>query len=250
MEDAREEYQFRSYILEQLEKWEKQKETADDQKIRPISVVTISSLPGSGGQMVAKAIAERMGYDLFDREIINRISKSADISSTVIDTLEKERLTGIEDFIASILNKRYIWPGVYLDHLTRVIGVIGKHGRAVIVGRGANFILPPKERVAIRIVAPLEMRVERISDAFKVPYSAARKRVLNRESKRKAFVTKAYNADITDPLHYEMVLNMANLTVEDALEAVTVVLNKKRTLAEAAAAGKAVRQGPTASRIA
>jgi cytidylate kinase len=181
-------------------------------------VVTISSQPGSGGQLVARKISEKMGYDLFDREIINRIAKSADISTTVIETLEKERLTGMEDFISSIINKQYIWPGVYLDHLVKVISVIGKHGRAVIVGRGANFILPPKERMAIRVIAPLDLRVHRVSENFGVPDSVARKRVLNRESKRRIFVRKAFNADISDPLHYELVLNMANLSIEAAVD--------------------------------
>ncbi|MEW5909904.1 MAG: cytidylate kinase-like family protein [Thermodesulfobacteriota bacterium] len=228
MEDAQKEYKFRSYILEQLEKWEKQKNEEKDEEVKTLSVVTVSSQPGSGGQVVARKISEHMGYDLFDREIINRIAKSADISSTVIETLEKERLTGMEDLISSIINKKYIWPGVYLDHLVRVVSVIGKHGRAVIVGRGANFILPPKERIAIRVTAPLDFRVSRISKNFDVTYPVARKRVLNRESKRRSFVRKAYNADISDPMHYELVFNMENLSVEDAAESVVAIISRKK----------------------
>ncbi|MBW1778524.1 MAG: cytidylate kinase-like family protein [Deltaproteobacteria bacterium] len=227
MEDARTEYDFRSYILEQLEKWEKSKEVQADGKVRPMSVVTVSSLPGSGGKVVARRIAEKMGFDLFEREIIQRIARSADISTAVVDTLEKHRLSGIEDFISSLVNKQYLWPGVYLDHLMRVIGVIGKHGNAVIVGRGANFILPPEERLAVRVVAPLETRVENISRDYEVPPEDARRRAINRESKRQAFIRKSFNADVADPLNYDLVLNMEHLSMEEAMEAVTAVLMKK-----------------------
>ncbi len=227
MEDARKEYDFRSYILEQLGKWEKAEREKKEGKARPMSVVTLSSVPGSGGKIVAKGIALKMGFDLFEREIIQRIARSADISTAVVDTLEKQRLTGIEDFISSLVNKQYIWPGVYLDHLMRVIGVIGKHGKAVIVGRGANFILPPEERLAIRVVAPLEMRVDNISREYKVPPEEARRRAVNRESRRRAFIRKSFNADVSDPQNYDLVLNMLHLSVEEAVEAVTAVLMKK-----------------------
>ena len=31
-------------------------------------------------------------------------------------------------------------PGIYLEHLMNVVGVFAKHGHAVIVGRGADFL--------------------------------------------------------------------------------------------------------------
>jgi len=227
MEEAKKEYDFRSYILDQLEKWERSKKEDKGKEKRPMSVVTLSSSPGSGGKAVAKGIAETMEFDLFEREIIQRIARSADISAAVVDTLEKQRLSGIEDFISSLVNKQYLWPGVYLDYLMRVIGVIGKHGRAVIVGRGANFILPPEERLAVRVVAPLEKRVENISRDFDVSPEEARRRAINRESKRRAFIRKSFNAAVADPLNYDLVLNMVQLSVEEAVAAVAAVLVKK-----------------------
>ncbi len=45
----------------------------------------------------------------------------------------------------------------------KVIGTIGKHGRAVIVGRGANFVLPPEKRFSVRIVGPRRRGVYKMS---------------------------------------------------------------------------------------
>ncbi len=209
---------FETFIKEIVAKWDSERSFERKKKHPKISVVTISSEPGSGGQIISEGLAKRLDYDLFNRDIIKEIAASADISSSVIESIEKERLSGIEDFIASIVNKRYLWPGVYLEHLMRVVSVIGKHGYAVIVGRGANFILPPQERLSIRIVSPLDVRVRNIATLFQVSEDEARKRVNMREGRRKAFIRKSFNADVADPVNYDLVLNTEHVSFEIAIE--------------------------------
>jgi hypothetical protein len=176
--------------------------------------------PGSGGSLIAEKIADRFGFDYFHRDIIKGIAKSAKIRATVIETLEKERLSGVEDFIASLYKDQYLYPGIYMEHLLKVVNTIANHGRAVIVGRGANFILPPDERFSLRVVAPLEIRIQNVARAYKVPVETARKRVVARESRRSAFVRKSYNADISDPENYDLTINTGRMAIEPAVEAV------------------------------
>ena len=208
---------FQTFITEQVAKW-RQMPAEDDRDARQVSVVTVSSEPGSGGQIVAREVAVRLGFDLFEREIVKKIADSVQISAAVIDTMEKDRLNGVEDFIASLVNDKYLWPGLYLDHLMKVVGVIGKHGRAVIVGRGSNFIIPPAEALKVRIVGPLETRIQNIAVAFGVSLQEAQKRVVNRESKRRAFIRQSFHADIADPHHYDLVINTGHLPVDQAVD--------------------------------
>ena len=189
-----------------------------------LPVITVSSHPGSGGTVVAQEIAKRLDFDYFDRDIVDGIAKSAEIRSDVIDSIEKERLSGIEDFIASLVRDNYLYPGIYLEHLLLVVGTIAKHGRAVIVGRGANFILPPEERFSVRVIAPLELRVQNVARWHKVPVEKARQRVIQRESKRRAFVRQSFNAKITDPQNYDLVINTGRVKIESAAEAIIGVL--------------------------
>ena len=81
-------------------------------------------------------------------------------SGLVIDDTNAERvgvITGcglgglsiLEDWISSLVYDRHMWPEEYLKHLMNIIGTIGKHGRAVVVGRGANFILPPEQTLPV-----------------------------------------------------------------------------------------------------
>ena len=176
--------------------------------------------PGSGGSVMGQKIAERLGFSYFHRDIVEEISKSAKIRSTVVNTLEKKRLSGVKDFISSLIEEHYIHPDTYLNHLLEVISTIGKHGRAVIVGRGANFILPADDIFSVRVIAPMDKRIRNVALEYRVTSEEAKRRVIRRESRRKAFVRQSFNVDISDPIHYNMIINTDKMSVAAAVEAV------------------------------
>jgi cytidylate kinase len=223
---------IKEFVKVQIKKWQQMYLQEDGKAEARIPVITVSSEPGSGGTVIAQEIAKRLEFDYFNRDIVEGIAESAEIRSSVIDTIEKERLSGIEDFIASLIKDHYLYPGIYLQHLLEVVGTIGKHGRAVIVGRGANFILPPDERFSVRVIAPLEIRVQNVANWHKVAIEEARQRVIQRESKRRAFVRQSFNAKITDPHNYDLTINTGKMNIESAVEAVIgpvlVALKRKK----------------------
>jgi cytidylate kinase len=211
---------IKQFVKEQIKKWERMYLEGDGKTEARIPVITVSSEPGSGGTIIAQEIAKRLDFDYFNRDIVEGIAESAEIRSSVIDTIEKERLSGIEDFIASLIKDQYLYPGIYLEHLLKVISTIGKHGQAVIVGRGANFILPPDEKFSVRVVAPLEVRIQNVTGWHNVSIEKAKQRVIQRESKRRAFIRQSFNADISDPNNYDLIINTNRMGIESAAEAV------------------------------
>jgi cytidylate kinase len=201
------------FIREQVAKWKTQTKSH-------IPVITISAEPGSGGRVIAQQAAERLKLDLYDRDMVKTIAESAKISDAVIESIEKERLSGVQDFISSLVDDRYLWPGVYLQHLMRVVAVIAKHGNAIIVGRGVNFIIPAEERLAVRVVAPLDLRVMRVAEEHGVTLEDARRRVIHRQNRRAAFIKQSFNADVADPVHYDLVINTGKLSMDAAVGAI------------------------------
>jgi cytidylate kinase len=206
-------------IDEQVKKWEIMRAQKAG-KEEGLPVITVSREPGSGGRVVAERIARQLGLDLFHGEIIQEIAESADTSARILETLDEKGLSVLDDWISTLVNRRHLWPDQYLKHLMKVIGTIGKHGRAVIVGRGANFILPREVRFRVRIVAPLDTRVQNVAREFGVSSEVARRRVLRAESDRRAFVRKYFHADITDPVNYDLVINTGTLSIDAAVEAI------------------------------
>jgi len=189
-----------------------------------VSIVTLSREPGSGGRIVATRLAEKLDIDIFHQEVINEIAKSADVSNKLVETLSERGLSTLEDWISSLVHERHLWPDRYMQHLMKVVGTIGKHGHAVIVGRGANFILPPERRFSVRIVAPQAWRVKNVSRKFDISQEDAKRRVMRTESDRRAFIRKYFNADIADPTNYDLVINTATLNVDDAVKVISSAL--------------------------
>jgi len=208
------------FVKQQVKKWESQFRAKKGKADTQMPVITVAMEPGSGGSIIAQRIAERLEFDYFHRDIVEKIAKTTKIRGRVINTLEKERLTGVKDFISSLVEEQYIHPDTYINHLLPVISTIAKHGRAVIVGRGANFILPAEDIFSVRVIAPLKKRIREVALTHRATTEQAKRRVIQRESRRKAFIRNTFHADISDPNHYDLTINTGKMSIESAVEAV------------------------------
>ncbi len=207
-------------IENQILKWNLEKKVLKEAEKAIHPVISVSREPGSGGRIIAEHLAKQYDLDLFHRGVLQNMAENAKVSKQLLETLDEKGLSVLEDWIASLVDTRHLWPDQYLKHLMRVVLTVGKHGRAVIVGRGANFILAPAGRFRIRVIAPLEMRVRNVSRDHGVTTDVARRRIVKTESDRKAFVRKYFNEDIGDPVNYDMVVNTETLAIEKVVQAV------------------------------
>ena len=205
-------------IEEQVRRWEILRQERQERK--PLPVLTLSREPGSGGNLVAKLVADRLKLDLFHQEIINAMAENADTSVRVIRTLDEKGVSMIEDWVSAAISDRHLWPDQMSHVLMRVIGTIGKHGKAIIVGRGANFVLPPENRFRVRIIAPMDRRINCVAESYGISKDEAKRRVMRTESDRRAFVRKYFHSDIADPANYDMILNTGTLSIESAAAAI------------------------------
>jgi cytidylate kinase len=214
-------------VDEQVKKWGYATKGRADRK-PAISLVTVSREPGSGGKLIAQGIAERLNFDLFHQEVIHEMAQSAKVSTRVVESLDEKGLSMLEDWISAVVHRRHLWPDEYLQHLLKVVSTIGEHGRAVLVGRGANFILPSEETVRLRFIAPQAFRAQKVADDFDISIKAAEIRILKTESERQAFIRKYFHADIAAPLNYDLVLNTSAFSLEECIAGVCSMIGRNR----------------------
>jgi cytidylate kinase len=212
-------------VEEQVKRW-RMTPAQEKKDEKTISVITISREPGSGGNILAKRLSDQLGFDLFYQDFIHSMAESAHVSVRLLETLDEKGVSVLEEWIDSLVDKRHLWPDQYLQHLMKILGTIGKHGGSVIVGRGANFLLPPEKRLSVRVIAPLDTRVKNVSREYDVTVEEAKTRVLKTESDRKAFIKKYFNDDIRDPLNYDLIINTGKLSIDDAANAVKGALSR------------------------
>jgi len=221
-------------VEEQVRKW--QYTTTSQKAAKPkITVITISREPGSGGNLVAQGLAEKLGLDLFHQQVIHEMAKSANVSTRFVQTLDEKAMNVLDEWIAALVDDRHLWPDQYLQHLMRVVSIIGQHGSAVMVGRGANFIVPPEKRMRVRIIAPIDFRIKHVAATFKVSPRIAKRRVVRTNSDRRAFIRKYFNADIDDPTNYDLIINTGSIGIEPAVDAIIGALGRSKDVLQQAA---------------
>ena len=203
-------------VQEQLEKWQREKKQDNE------FTVTISRQAGAGGSEIARILAKKTGMDLMAGQIIQHVAESSKMSTKVVETLDEKAMTTMESWVNSMFVSRHLWPSDYLKHLTRVIGTIGRHGNAIIVGRGAGYILPPETTFRIKVIAPLEYRIESMMRIRSLPRADAQKYIEKRDGDRIAFVRKYFQADAMDPLNYDLVINTEKVGIEGAVDTILI----------------------------
>jgi len=212
-------------VNEQVKKWELGHRTPLQQANKPI--ITISRQPGSKGRRVAGLLADRYNLDLYSSNIITEVAKLSNMSQRVVETLDERGRSIVDDIFAEVARHSHMATDDFLKHLVQIIGTIGGHGHAVIIGRGASFILPGEETLMLRIVEPRSMRIRNVMKEFDLSREDAEKRISRAEVDRRQFIHKYFSADINDPINYDMVLNMRHLTLDSAVELIREAWQQK-----------------------
>ena len=209
-----------SMVEEQLTKWKSMTTERKDIKAKPGPVITVSREPGTGGSEIARRLADGLKMDLVGAQIIQKIAESADISAKLIESLDEKQITRRDDWLSSLFETRHLWVDDYLRNLTKVIGTFGKQGNFVIVGRGSQYILPPEDTFRLRFIADMETKIQNVMRDFGSSREESEEYINKTHENRRAYLRKHFNADWTDPSHYDMVINTGKLGIDGAVEAV------------------------------
>jgi cytidylate kinase len=189
--------------------------------------VTVSKEIGSGGEDIAGRVAERLGWHLFDREILEAIARTTHSRERLLSRFDERAVGRIDDFFANLLTPRVPSRSRFLGDMMQVIWLLGRAGHAVLVGRGANWILDPRWGVRVRLTAPVEARIDRVARAGGLSQVEAQKRVREDDAGRAGFVRQVFGRDIADPLGYDLTLNTAVLETAVCCRLILAALEAK-----------------------
>jgi cytidylate kinase len=104
---------------------------------------------------------------------------------------------------------------------------IAQHGETVIIGRGANFILGLEKGFHLRVVAPLEKRIENLIAYKHFSAAEAKKSIEHGDKEKKEFIHTFFGENIDDPSSYDLILNTANFQIEEALDLILKAFESK-----------------------
>ncbi len=200
-------------VEKQIQRWQLRKDKGEHlTQPATLPVVTISRHAGIDGSGLGRRIADELGYDFWDQELLHAMAEHAHVSETLLATLDEQPSSYIADIVTAFLSRTSTQPDEYLNELFRQVQVIAQHGHSVVMGRGAQFILKPDRAFRVRLIAPLEHRVERFAKSSNTSSKEARNEILLLDAKRERFTRQNWSEEIESPCNYDLVLNVEGLT--------------------------------------
>jgi cytidylate kinase len=193
-----------------------------------LPVITISREKRAGGRTIAYMVAKKLGrpWKVYDKEIIDEIAKKEKLEKKLIEEIDEKRLSAVDQLINDFFGKRYLSLTRYYKSLVKVISEIAHRGYAIIVGRGADYLIP--HALKIRILGDMEHRINIAMKYDKLSREKAIEFLKKCDQERDEFIKSLYHHDPKKAHHYDLVIKIGpNLSLEDATDLI-VRLAKKR----------------------
>jgi cytidylate kinase len=182
-----------------------------------LPVITISRMLGIPTREISCLIGQEMGFTVFDREVLDAVAKDIRLSDRIVASLDERKQGALDSWIQGLVSMegRVIDTATIYHAVCRVVRGISLHGSAVVIGRGANFILRGTSAFRVRLVAPADLRARSMAEgAFggePMSPSLARAEVKRHAAERRVIMKKFFRADIDDPLAYDAIFNLRTL---------------------------------------
>jgi cytidylate kinase len=198
--------------------------------------VAISRQAGARGGTLARKLGELLGWQVFDHDTLDYLAQSD---------------TAREQFLAEVPDTARAWADAHLGRVRRkhpataapeasavvhLILMVAARGDAIILGRGAGFLLPRDTTVHARVVAPPDARVAYLAEQLRLTRAEAADEVRARDARRAEFVTRTVGFDPDDPTGYDVVVNSERLGIEPAAQFLGWAVRTKQQFAELRAA--------------
>ncbi len=182
--------------------------------------VCISREAGAGGGTIGRIVGRRLGWGVYDHEILETIAKRMELTTDEVRTYDELAPSVVQDWILPLREEHYAPQEAYLDHLAKLVQSIGRAGNSVIVGRGANYLLPREQILSVRVIAPLKARSFRLSERMGVSVRTARRAAQELDRRRLQFDRTMHRANSADPHNYDLVLDSNSLGLEISAEVI------------------------------
>jgi cytidylate kinase len=214
--------------------------------------LTISRDTGSMGDAIAEGLAKRLGWSVFDKEVVDYIARNSHVRQHLVQQLDEKARNIVHETIQRFLRMAEggsFGIAEYRESLLKTLAYLATRGGSIIVGRGSNFALRgEKGGLHLRIVASARARAERLCMRWHISPEEARWRMDEIDAERRNFIRHHFKMSIDDPCAYDLVFNTDCLTptqVVDSVMGITGMASSsaegKPRLAESRAAGVDVR---------
>jgi cytidylate kinase len=180
--------------------------------------IAISREAGVDAGEIAKLVAEKLGWKVFDRELLDYMAEHYNWSRVALDYVDERTASWVHETFGKWLDQQLVTQAEYVSRLGKILLLAAQHESNVFVGRGAQFILPREVGMTVRIIAPKEQRIKRIMERRQCNRQSAAHFADETDKGRADFIHRYFRQEVADPHLYDLTINLAHTSREAAVD--------------------------------
>jgi len=186
-----------------------------------MAILSISREYRSGGREIGRAVAREMHYEFVDKDrILLDLKASGEKWRNLAEDLDEVQPT---------LWEKFDWE--YRAFIALIEWTIYDHAlkdRAVIIGRGSNFLLMDIPlALKVRLTSPLEVRVERVRQGNEMDRRTALWLIEKTDRTRAGYIQSVYGKHWEDPKYYDRIFDTGIQSYEEVTGILVEVLKDR-----------------------
>ena len=193
-------------------------------------IITIGRQYGSAGLEIGKKLAEELGVNLYDKEMLKRAAKESGLCEELFETHDE---IPTNSFLYSLVMDTYSlgyssssYADMPINHKVFLaqfdaIKKIANEGPCVMVGRCADYALEDyKNVINVFIYADMDQRIRRIAQKYDLTDAKAKDIIIKTDKKRASYYNYYTNKEWGDAKGYDLCLNSGKLGVYGTVKAI------------------------------
>lgn len=194
-------------------------------------VITVNRELGSGGRTIGRKLAERLNVKYYDKALIQGLTKEFGLSVEEIEKIKAQKKTWWNEF-NNYYKKRgsTTMPMEAETVLTtesmmatekRILQELAAKESCVVAGRSGFLVFREwPNHINIFIQAPMESRIERVMRKQGLSREEAIAAIKKVDKGRETYIQKYADTSRYDTRNYDLVINAAGLSEDDAVEVI------------------------------
>lgn len=201
--------------------WER---TGGERKPAPAFTIALSREAGTRGTSVARAVGQRVGWPVYDNELVERIARDTNVRAELLRHVDERPNSWLQECIEGFSHAATLGEEGYVRRLRLILWSLGASGACVIVGRGAAHFLPKESTLRVRLLAERSDRIQSLATDLRVSSEEATRQMETLDRNRLHFIRGHFGKDPTDPQNYDLILNVSRFAIDECADLIVQTL--------------------------
>ena len=185
-----------------------------------MAVITISRQLGTGGEDLARQLADRMGFALVDRVGLEQL--------VLTYGLDEQDLGEIQERPPTLWQRLLSDRRLYLELVESLIKDMAEQENLILLGRGGQCAFQDwPDALHVRLLASVEARLERLSQGEHLDREALLEQLRQSERDQQRFIDYLYGREIDDPFLYDLIIRTDRMDTQACLQVVVQAVGQR-----------------------